>query len=229
MAKDAYFTADLFKFLSELKAHNERDWFLKNKERYEKSARDPMLRFINDLGPRLKKLSPHFVADARPQGGSMMRIYRDTRFSKDKTPYKTAVMAHFQHAKGLEGATPAFYMRLTPKNSAVGAGIWHPEPGALGRIRDAIVDDSGAWGRITRGREFKTLCGMAGESLARAPRGFDPNHPYIEDLKRKDFAVTMPLDDKQVISPKLMDEVVTAFKATVPFLEFLTEAIGLSF
>src|SRR5690349_1473210 len=97
MAKAAHFTPDFLRFLRDLEAHNNRDWFQKNKERYENSVRDPFLRLVADLQPRLKKLSPNIVADPSPVGGSMMRIYRDIRFAKDKTPYKTAVMAHFWH------------------------------------------------------------------------------------------------------------------------------------
>jgi len=229
VTRAAYFTPDLLHFLSELKSHNNRDWFNANKERYEGSVRDPFLRFVADLAPRLKKISAQFVADPSPVGGSMMRIYRDTRFSKDKTPYKTAVMAHFWHSKGKEGATPAFYMRLQPGDSSVGGGIWHPEPGALKRIRRAIADDSQTWQRIKEGREFRAGCGMAGESLKRPPPGFDANHPFIEDIKRKDFATMTPLDDKRVASASIMDGVLGAFETTSPFLEFLTNAVGLKF
>ncbi|HXB56423.1 MAG TPA: DUF2461 domain-containing protein [Vicinamibacteria bacterium] len=229
MAATPYFTPDLFRFLSELKAHNERDWFQKNKDRYERSVRDPFLRFIADLGPRLKKISPEFVADPSPVGGSMMRIYRDTRFSKDKTPYKVAIAAHFPHAKGKEGATPAFYLRLQPGDCSVGAGIWHPEADALKRIRQAIVDDTKTWQRITQGHDFRSSCGMAGESLRRAPLGFDPKHPLIEDIRRKDFGARALLDDRRVTSPRFPEDVLDAFKTTAPFVEFLTEAIGLKF
>src|SRR5262249_5539579 len=162
------------------------------------------------------QISPHFVADPKPVGGSMMRIYRDTRFSKDKTPYKTAVMAHFWHARGKEGATPAFYLRIHPGDSIAGAGIWHPEPGALTRIREAIVDDTKAWKRIKDGREFRSSCGMAGESLKRPPPGFDANHPFIEDLKRKDFASSAQLDDKRLTSASFMDDLVGAFRTSSP-------------
>ncbi len=225
----SYFTSDLFRFLSELETHNNRDWFQANKERYEKSVRDPFLQFVTDLQPRLKKISPRFVADPRPVGGSMMRIYRDTRFSKDKTPYKTSVMATFWHDKSKEEAAPSFYMRLHPGDSATGGGIWHPEPVALKKIRKAIVDRTTQWKSIRTGKVFGTSCGMAGESLKRPPTGFAADHPFIEDIKRKDFAVTMPLDDKTVVSASFMDDVVDSFRATTPFLEFLTRAIGLSF
>ncbi|HKC10903.1 MAG TPA: DUF2461 domain-containing protein [Vicinamibacteria bacterium] len=229
MVATAPFTPDLFRFLGELKAHNERDWFQKNKARYERSVRDPFLRFIADLGPRLKKISPEFVADPSPVGGSMMRIYRDTRFSKDKTPYKVAVAARFSHAKGKEGATPAFYLRVQPGDCSVGAGIWRPEPNALKRIRQAIVGETKRWQRITQRHDSRSGCGMAGESLRRAPLGFDPNHPCLEDIKRKDFATRAPLDDRRVTSPRFTDDVLDAFQATAPFVEFLTEAIGLKF
>jgi uncharacterized protein (TIGR02453 family) len=159
----------------------------------------------------------------------MMRIYRDTRFSKDKTPYKTAVMAHFGHKKGKEGATPAFYLRLHPGDSVVGAGIWRPEPVALQRIRKAIVDDTRGWQRIKEGREFRSACGMAGESLKRPPPGFAADHPFIDDIKRKDFATTLPLDDKRVIEPAFMNDLIDAFETTSPFLAFLTKAVGLPY
>jgi uncharacterized protein (TIGR02453 family) len=229
MATAAYFTPELFRFLSELKKHNDRDWFQENKERYEGQVRDPFLRFVADLAPRLKKISPHFVADPRPVGGSMMRIYRDTRFSKDKTPYKTAVAAHFWQAKGKEGAMPAFHLRLEPGSSAVGAGIWRPESGALKRIRKAIVDDAKTWQRITQGRAWRSSCGMVGESLKRPPPGFDASHPFIEDIKRKDFAISAPLDDWQVTGAKLMDELLETFRGMSPFVAFLTKAVGLQF
>ena len=225
----AYFTPDFLRFLKELAAHNNREWFNANKQRYEQSVRDPFLKFVADLSPKLKKISPHIVADPRPVGGSMMRIYRDTRFSKDKTPYKTGVMAHFWHDKGKEGATPAFFLRIRPGESAAGGGIWHPEPGALKKIRQAIVDDAKSWGKIKQATEFRAACGMSGESLKRPPPGFDKDHPFVEDLKRKDFGAIARLDDKTVSSASFMDEVLGAFRTTTPFLEVLTEAVGLRF
>jgi uncharacterized protein (TIGR02453 family) len=225
----ASFTPELLRFLSELRQHNERDWFQANKERYERSVRDPFLKLIAELAPRLKKISPHFVADASPSGGSMMRIYRDTRFSKDKTPYKTAVAAHFRHAKAKEGATPVFVLRLEPGGSAVGAGIWRPEPGALKKIRTAIAGGAKSWQRVTSDRQLGSACGMAGESLKRPPAGFDPNHPCIADIKRKDFSVRLPLDDRRLTHPELLNDVVDGFRAEAPFLEFLTKAVGLAF
>src|SRR6266849_4338954 len=211
MPADRYFTRELFKFLNELCTHNNRDWFQKNKGRYETDVRDPFLQFIADLVPGLHKINPHVVADPSPVRGSMMRIYRDIRFSKDKSPYKTSAAAHFWHEKGKEGATPAYYLHLEPGGSLIGAGIWRPEPGAQKKIRDAIVADSKRWQRVTSAADFRSSCGMAGESLKRPPAGYAAAHPLIEDIKRKDFASSSLLDDRQVCGPDFMKSVLDAF------------------
>jgi len=227
MAFVRYFSPDLFKFLSQLRTHNERDWFQKNKERYETNVRDPLLQFITDLGPGLHKINPHIVVDPRPARGSMMRIYRDIRFSKDKSPYKTAVAAHFWHKKGKDGATPAYYLRLEPHGSLIGAGIWRPEPGALRKIRDAIVKDPKRWKRVTSAAQLGSGCKMGGESVSWPPRGYDPNHPLIEDIKRKDFTVGSSLSDQEVLRPDFLNITLDAFRKTAPFVDFLSEAVGL--
>jgi uncharacterized protein (TIGR02453 family) len=227
MSKQAYFSRDLFRFLEELEANNRRDWFEANKERYEKQVRDPFLRLIADLAPRLKKVNPHFVADPRPTGGSMLRIYRDIRFSKDKSPYKTAVAAHFWHSEADKDAAPAYYLHLQPGRSTIGAGVWRPEAAALKRIRLAIASDGKHWRKITSGRELGSGCSMAGESLRRPPPGFDADHPLIEDLQRKDFVMSASLADREVCGPNLVDLLAAHIRAMEPFAHFLSRAIGL--
>jgi uncharacterized protein (TIGR02453 family) len=222
-----FFSRDVFKFLSELRAHNNRDWFQTNKDRYETQARDPLLRFIAALGPRLHKINPHIVADPSPTRGSMMRIYRDIRFSKDKSPYKTSLAAHFWHQKGTEGATPAYYLRLEPGGSLIGAGVWRPEPGALKKIRDAIVKDPKRWKRVTSAGQLSSKCKLAGESLQRPPRGYDPHHPLMEDIKRKDFTISRPLSDREVLRPDFLEIALDLFGSSAPFVAFLSEAVGL--
>jgi uncharacterized protein (TIGR02453 family) len=228
MEQHGYFTRELFSFLEELRQHNNRDWFQRNKEHYETEVRGPFISFIGDLGGPLKKINPYMVADPRPVGGSMMRIYRDIRFSRDKSPYKTSVAAHFWDSRGKEGATPAYYLHLEPGHSMVGAGIWRPEPGALKKIRDAIVANGKRWQKVTSAADFRSSCGMAGESLKRPPAGYDPKHHLIEDIKRKDFATSSPLDDRQVCGPDFMNSVLNAFAASAPFIRFLSDAIGLA-
>jgi uncharacterized protein (TIGR02453 family) len=159
----------------------------------------------------------------------MMRIHRDTRFAKDKSPYKTAVMARFHHTQGSDGVSPSFFLRLYPGGSVAGAGIWHPEPAALARIRNAIAGDARGWQKLRSGRKLGSGCAMAGESLTRPPRGFAADHPCIEDLKRKDFALTLPLDERRIASASFMGDVVAAYAAGTPFLRFISAAVGLPF
>ena len=227
MPAHSYFSRDLLRFLSELAAHNNRDWFQNNKERYEARVRDPMLQFIADLAPGLRKINPHMVADPKPVGGSLMRIYRDIRFSKDKSPYKTAVAMHFWHDKGGDGAAPAYYMRIAPGGSMIGAGMWRPVPDALKKVRDAIVANPKVWQRATSAGQRSSGCSMAGESLQRVPRGYDPDHPLAEDLKRKDFTVAVPLPDREIVGSGLLALTLTKFRQTAPFVRFLSDAVGL--
>jgi uncharacterized protein (TIGR02453 family) len=224
-----YFTAELFQFLRELRQHNDREWFLANKDRYETAVRDPFLRLIADLGPRLKTVSPNFVADPSPVGGSMMRIYRDLRFSKDKTPYKTFVAAHFEHQNAVNGESPAFYLRFEPGGSTVGGGVWRPPPPVLREIRDAIVAKPDKWQKAVSGRSFRSGCGMVGESLKKAPPGYDPDHRFIEDIKRRDFATSTSLEDRSVSGGDLMDTLMERIRTIAPFMRFLTEAVGQRF
>jgi uncharacterized protein (TIGR02453 family) len=221
----AYFTPKALRFLDELREHNQREWFQANRTRYESELRDPFLHLIADLQAPLKRISPGFIVDPRPSGGSMMRIYRDIRFAPDKRPYNTSVSAHFWYTKGKEDATPAYYLRIEPGASMIGGGIWRPGAATLGKIRQAIVSEPAKWKRATHGAAFGSTCGMVGDSLKKAPRGFDPEHPLIEDLKRKDFAIKSALSDQQVTSSELLDEIAGALRATVPFVEFLVKAI----
>ncbi|HEY3841130.1 MAG TPA: DUF2461 domain-containing protein [Bryobacteraceae bacterium] len=227
MAKTAYFDPSLFQFLTDLKTHNDRDWFQANKPRYEEQVRDPFLRLIADLHPAIEKINPRIVVDPSPNRGSMMRIYRDIRFSSDKSPYKTHVSAHFPHARAKDDAMPGYYIHLAPGSCMLGAGVWRPEPRAAQKIRSAIVANPKRWKQATGGKHFGSACSMIGESLKRPPAGIDPNHPFIEDLKRKDFAVSAPLTDDQVCSPALLKLITDNFRATAPLMQFLSDAVGL--
>src|SRR3954463_2988737 len=184
----------MFKFLRQLKRNNNREWFAKNKSRYEQIARDPALVFITNFAPYLAKLSPHFVADPRPSRGSLFRIYRDTRFASDKTPYKTHIGIRFSHEKGKDAHAPVFYLHLQPDNCFAAAGLWHPENSVLTKIRSAIVREQDAWSKVRRKLEFE------GDRLMRLARGYDPKHPFIEDIKMKDFISSVAFTDKQVCS-----------------------------
>jgi len=224
-----YFTPALFKFLRDLKKHNDREWFQANKARYESDVRDPMLRFIADFAAPLRAISRHFTADPRPLGGSLFRIYRDTRFSRDKSPYKTAAAAHFRHETHGEVHGPGFYLHLEPGDVALGAGIWQPEADTLAKVRDAIVDHPDQWKRALSGKAFKAGFELWGEQLARPPKGYDPGHPFIEYLKRKDFVVMAALTEADACKAGFLDRVAAAYAVAAPFVSFLTRAAGLKF
>jgi uncharacterized protein (TIGR02453 family) len=215
----------LFEFLRDLSRHNDRAWFTANKPRYERDVRDPLLRFIADFAPHLRRVSPHFMADPRPVGGSMFRIYRDSRFSRDKRPYKTAASAQFRHTMGKDVHAPGFYLHLEPGNVFAGVGMWRPEAEPLRLVREAIVDDPAAWKKAVDGKRFRELYDLEGERLKRPPRGFPPDHPLVEDLKRKDFVAMTPFEVAEVFEPDFLDHYVSTVRASAPFMAFLTRAV----
>ena len=180
-------TTALFDFLRDLRENNDREWFQANKGRYLAEVRDPMLDFIGAFAAPLAEISPHFVADPRPNGGSLFRIYRDTRFSRDKTPYKTNAGAHFRHAAGKDAHAPGFYLHLEPGMCFAGCGVWRPDGPTVTKIREAIDVEQHAWTRVTTARDFTETFELEGDSLKRPPRGYEADHPLVEDLKRKDF------------------------------------------
>jgi len=226
MAKRTYFTPALFSFLKDLKANNDRDWFNTHKDRYEDHVRRPAMEFIQDFAPRLAQISKQFVADPKK---SMFRIYRDTRFSADKSPYKTHVGIQFRHVAGKDAHAPGFYLHLEPKSVFVGLGTWRPESRVARQIRDAIVEDPAGWKRVTQGKKFKAIFALEGESLKRPPRGYDPNHKFVTDLMRKDFVASAPLSQTATTSPDLIQLLANDFKAGAPFVKFLCQAVGVAF
>jgi len=223
MSAEAHFNPRLFQFLRQLKRHNERAWFQDNKARYVADVQQPMLRFIADFAPPLAKISRHYEADARPVGGSMFRIHRDTRFSKDKSPYKTHASAHFRHKQASKDVhAPGFYFHLEPGECFIGAGIWRPEPPVLRRIRDAISYDEPGWRRVRR----KTP-DIEGEQQVRVPSGYDADHTFIDDLKRKSYFASMSFSEAEVCGNGFLDACATACKSFAPLMAFLTEAVDL--
>ena len=223
------FSPKLFSFLRDLKENNDREWFQANKERYEDHVRHPGLEFISDFGPRLRAISPNFVADPRPVGGSMFRIYRDVRFSKDKRPYKTAVGIQFRHKNRRDVHSPGFYLHLEPKSCFAGVGIYHPDGETLKSIRAFLVENSARWKRIKSGKKFNSVFELGGDSLKRAPKGYDPDHPMIEDLKRKDFVAFAPIAQSRVTSESFLDDYTQICRAGAPLVRFLCEAVDVPY
>ncbi len=229
IAKRAHFGSTFFEFLEDLKANNNNQWFNANKERYIDEVRTPLQQFVLDFAPQLKKISPHFIADPRTVGGSIFRVYRDIRFSKDKTPYKTHAAAQFRHKAGKDVHAPGFYLHLSPGEVFAGFGLWHPDSPALLKIRNTIVSTPGEWEKVVQGKNFKSKCSMGGASLKRPPKGFDSEHPLIEDLKRKDFICQINFTQREASSSGFLGEYVRACKTAAPFVKFLTQALDLKY
>jgi uncharacterized protein (TIGR02453 family) len=223
MPESGYFTPELFHFLRQLKRNNDREWFARNQARFVETVRDPALRFIAAFAPALAKLSPHFRADPRPTRGSLFRIYRDTRFAADKRPFKTHVGILFSHARGKDVHAPIFYLHLEPGGCFVAGGVWHPDGPALARLRAAIVRRPEPWKKASRKLE------LSGESLIRPPRGFDPQHPLIEDIKRKDFVATEWVAEEQVCRPGFLKAYAGFCRKFAPLVEFTAQALGLEY
>ena len=227
MTPSPHFTTALFEFLADLAENNRREWFQANKDRYETHVKDALLDFVSDFGERLTGISPHMVADPRPSGGSMFRIYRDVRFSKDKSPYKTNAGVHFRHEVGREVHGPGLYLHLQPGNVFAAAGIWRPNSATVGKIRGAIVANPKRWeGLVNEGR-FKSIYGLDTESLKRAPRGFDPEHPLIKYLKLKSFAAGTTFSQDEACSTDFIDMYEDSCRTAGPLMEFLCDAVGL--
>lgn len=227
MAEFNGFPKEFFGFFRELKAHNERTWFEVNKTRFRETVQSPMSDFIAAMAPRLARISKQFVADPRPHGGSTFRIHRDVRFSKDKRPYKEHGACQFRHRLGRDVHAPGFYVHLAPKEVFVGAGLWMPESDALLKIRNAIATKPGTWKKIVNDKRFvQTFGEVEGEQLQRPPRGFDPNHPFIADIRRKSFVVGRDSSESAARSAAFVTETAHCFAAAAPFMRFLCSALS---
>ena len=221
------FSKDLVKFLKALEKNNNREWFAENKQRYESDVREPALEFITAMQTPFKKVSPYFNVIPKRSGGSLMRIYRDIRFAKDKTPYKTNVGIHFRHEFGKDVHAPGFYFHIDSKEVFIGAGVWHPDSTALKKIRTHIVEESKLWKRVSKSKKLLGTFDHFGDSLKRPPRDFNPEHPLIEDLKRKDHMLVTYLKHSELQNKDLANHVAGLFKQMKPFVRFLCDALRL--
>lgn len=224
-----HFTPATFSFLRDLATNNDRAWFAHNKARYVSDVQEPALQFITDFAPKLAAISPHFDADARVVGGSLFRIQRDTRFAKDKTPYKENTGVQFRHSAGKDAHAPGFYLHVAPDGCFAGMGLWRPETAVAHRIRSHIADHPEGWTAAAHDPTFTSVFELDGESLVRPPTGFAADHPLIEDLKRKDFIASTRLSQKAVTSKGFLDEFTGLCTTAGPFMRFLCGAVGAPF
>jgi uncharacterized protein (TIGR02453 family) len=221
----AYFSQQTFRFLRDLAENNDRAWFAANRSRYEEHVKAPALELIEEFAPRLKKISPRFAATPR----SLYRLHRDTRFAKDKSPYKTHVGIHFRHERAKDAHAPGFYLHVEPGNVFAGVGIWHPDSDALRRIREHIVERPDSWRRASRAKGFTSTFELAGDRLTRPPKGFDPASSLIEDLKWKDYIGVATLDERFARTETLPVQLAETFAAGTPLMRFLCDALDVAF
>ena len=210
------FEPALFAFLRDLREHNEREWFNANKDRFVRHVREPALAFVEDFDLLLPDVSPHFK-------GTTFRIYRDTRFAKDKTPYKTHTGIHFRHESAEGAHSLGFYLHLEPDNVFAGFGVWRPDREPLRRIREAIARRPDAWRKAIDGLTLE------GTALKRAPAGYDPEHPQVEDLKRKDFVAMVQMDERTAVAPGFLQVYLEHCRRGAPLVRFLADAAGAPF
>lgn len=229
MSTFAGFPKETLGFLTELEANNNRDWFADNKQRYDTEVLEPAFEFINAMGTALQKISPCFDAVAKRSGGSLMRVYRDTRFSKDKTPYKTNVGIQFRHERGKDVHAPGYYVHLDRNECFLGIGMWHPEPVALAAIRTRIVEQPKLWHAAISRKPFRDALELGGSSLKRPPRGYDAGLPHIEDIKRKDFIAVASFGPEFAESSTLVKDLGALMKKGTPLMKFLCDAVGVEF
>jgi uncharacterized protein (TIGR02453 family) len=221
-------SSGLFRFLDELAVNNDRSWFKANRDHYENDVRRPALDFIVAMGPQLRRISPHFEADPRPVGGSLFRIYRDIRFSQDKSPYKDHVGIQFRHEAGRSVHAPGYYVHLQPRNCFVAVGIWRPDTPAAKRIRSAIADRPQIWAKAVA-RLDEAGWQQTGESLKRPPQGFPKDHPLVEELMRKSWIAVAPLRQSDVVRADFPRRLGDRMLPSRPYLEFLSRALDLPF
>jgi uncharacterized protein (TIGR02453 family) len=224
------FGPSFFAFFRELSANNERPWFEANKQRYREEVVGTCVAFIAAMAPRLANISTHYVADPRPNGGSLFRIYRDVRFAKDKRPYKENAGCHFRHEKGRSAHAPGFYVHLEPERVFFGGGIWQPPGPELARIRHAIADQPEAWQAVLDDPLIKArFDGIHGDGLKRAPKGFAEDHPFIADIRRKTFFAIQEAPSEVAGRADFVDEVATTFQAATPLMRFVCAALDVPF
>ncbi len=207
------------RFLRQLRRNNNREWFLKHKATYEEKVKKPMLEAVQALGGVLSVVAPEMETDPRR---SIFRIYRDTRFSADKSPYKTQVAAVFWPRGMTKHACASLYFHIAPEEVLIGGGIYMPAAGELRLLRHHIAGNWEGLHRITTNRSFKRYFGeLQGEQLARVPRGYPADHPAAELLRYKQYLAYVLDPPELAESSKLLPRISTLFGALVPLVRFL--------
>ena len=229
------FSTETLTFLRGLKRHNDRVWFEAHRAEYEAVVKRPMRELIEEMDVRMARFAPELVGDAKR---SMFRIYRDIRFSPDKSPYKTHASCWLFHRDGSravgreaggEGAGAGFYVQIAPGDSFVGGGMWMPPRDALLKLREAIADDLKRFAKIVTDRRLvRRFGGLSEEAvLRRVPRGFSPDHAAARWLKFQSFVMGRALTDAQAVSARLPVVLEADFRLMLPLVRWINGVLGL--
>jgi len=223
------FDRDTFSFLAGLTMNNNREWFEAHRADYDRFVLEPAMALITEMDPIVRSISPHYRGVAKKIGGSLMRIYRDTRFGRDKTPYKTNIGIQFRHELAKDVHAPGWYVHLDLQECFIGAGTWHPEPTDLLKIRQSHADHPEVWSRALSEVMAETGMKASGESLQKSPKYFDPEHPMADEIRRKDFLLSENLSPDLFLSHALVKDLTIRFRASASYMAALCSAIGVQF
>src|SRR5262245_10569949 len=212
------FSPEALKFFVQLKRHNNRPWFLKNKETYEREIKGPTVSLVLAINAELRALAPEFITEPKR---SIYRIYRDVRFSADKSPYKTHTAALFAPRGFSKHACAGLYFHFAPDELLLAGGVYMPGPKELLAIRNHIGAHPVAFRRILTHRQIASLGGLQGEQLVRLPKGFAPDHPAADLLRYKQFLVWMTHPPERALSKDLLHLLVETFGSMLPLIRFL--------
>jgi uncharacterized protein (TIGR02453 family) len=216
------FPSEGIEFFGKLMRNNRREWFQPRKEIFETQLKQPMRELVEALNGALKSFAPEYVTDPEK---AVYRIYRDTRFSSDKTPYKDHVAASFYRRGTCGHGSGGFYVAVSHKEVAVGGGVYMPDTAMLAAIRARIAGRHEELRKILRAKAVRDLVGeMQGDQLTRVPKGFAADHPAADLLRFKRFILYTTMAPELATSPDLYGEVVKRFRAMTPFLNFLGAA-----
>lgn len=212
-----------FKFLRSLKRNNSREWFQPRKEVYLEHVHLPMVRLVDALNRQMAAFAPAFI---NPPEKAIYRIYRDTRFSNDKTPYKTHIAAIFPRRGMAKHVGGGLYFSVSPWELEVAGGVYMPGPEQLNLIRYYLAGHHEEFRKIAGGRTLRRLMGpVIGEQLARVPKGFEKDHPAADLVRYKQIYVDAWLDPALALTPELLVEIAARFKAMLPLVEFLNRPL----
>ena len=221
----AGFPQEMIQFFRGLKRNNRREWFQPRKHLFEQHVKAPMLELVAALNTQLASFAPEYVTDPTK---AIFRIYRDTRFSADKTPYKTQVAASFRRRGPKHVHLGGFYFSVSSDAIEVAGGLYHPPPETMLLVRTHISENYPELQRIVANRKARRLMGeLQGDELTRAPKGFDPRHPAAGFIKKKDWILDAVLDPGLATTPKLYSEITDRFRVITPFIEYLNRALVL--